>query len=192
MNRLPRHVIFCFALALLAGCSIVPEITGLKTGSVSASYRPAPGSEAFGRIGFQNAKSIAVLEIKGDDAREAMKLITLALLKKGYFVRNVDSTVRSLRRANLMHYGPADPEMIEKAARIFDDDLAVSGKVNLIDREPVRIALELYWFDMKSRKRVWTVKSSFSGRRFSGVSPYESAVREAIRKSLLPLPRSGF
>ncbi len=192
MNRFPFYANFCFALALLAGCSIAPEITGLKTGSVSASYRPAPGSAAFGRIGFQNAKSVAVLAIKGDDAREAMRIITLALLKKGYGVRNVDTTVRSLRRANLLQHGPADPEMIEKAARIFDDDLAVSGEVNLISKEPVRIALELYWFDLKSRKRVWTVKSSFSGLRFSGTAPYERAVRETIRKSLLVVPRSGY
>ncbi|MEE9256713.1 MAG: hypothetical protein V3V56_06065 [bacterium] len=192
MNRFPLYAIFYFALALLAGCSIAPEITGLKIGSVSASYRPAPGSEAFGRIGFQNAKSVAVLAIKGDDARSAMNIITLVLLKKGYAVRNVDMTVRALRRANLLQYRPADPEMIDKAARIFDDDLAVSGKVSLIGREPVRITLDLYWFDLRSRKRVWTVKSFFSGRRFSGAGPYESAVRETIRESLLVVPRSGY
>ncbi len=192
MNRFPLYAIFCFALSLLAGCSIAPKITGLKTGSVSTSYRPAPGSGAFGRIGFQNAKFVAVLEIKGDDARAAMKIITQVLLKKGYAVRNVDTTVQALRRANLLQYGPTDTEMIEKAARIFDDDLAVSGKVNLIGKEPVRIALELYWFDLKSRKRVWTVKSSFSGRRFSGYGPYGSAVQEIIRKSLLVIPRSGY
>ncbi len=178
-------------LLLVGGCGLTSTGTGLGRSKTDAIYDPPPGSAAFRRLHLEKAESIVVLNIEGDDVRGSMVKVYRAMLDKGYAVRDVDNTILILKHANLLGKKSTTPGYIKKASAIFKEQLAVAGRVEVIQADPLRVLVALYLIDLKKQKILWTAKSSYSGRYIGAGNPFERAVIESVRKSLSVIPRAN-
>ncbi len=176
---------------LMGGCGLAPEISGLKGGSTDATFDPSPGSAAFQRLRLEKTESVVILNIQGDDVHGSMKKIYRAMLDKGYSVRDVDDTLRTLGRASLLGQKSTAPAYLKKAASIFSEQVAVAGKVEVVQASPTRVLVELYLIDLKKQKILWKAKASHVGRYFSVNNPFEKAVVESVTKVFSVLPQGN-
>ncbi len=197
MKQIQRLCISRFAaglilvLALAGGCGLTSVGAGLGSGKGNSTYDPPPGSAAFQRLRLEKAESVVILNIEGDDVRGSMIKVHRALLNKGYSVRDVNDTILTLKRANLLGKKSTVPSYIKKVSRIFKEQIAVAGRVEVIQADPLRVLVALYFIDLKKQKIIWTMKSSFSGRYFGSDGQFERGVVESIEKSLSVLPRAN-
>jgi hypothetical protein len=178
-------------LALAGGCGIASVGTGLGGGKTDAMYDPPPGSAAFRRLHLEKTESVVILNIEGDDVSGSMTKIYRTMLDKGYAVRDIGNTLLILKRANLLGKKSTTPEYIKKVSGIFKEQIAVAGRVEVIQADPLRVLVALYLIDLKKQKILWTVKSSYSGRYLGAGNPFERAVVESVQKSLSVIPRAN-
>jgi hypothetical protein len=178
-------------LALAGGCGLTSAGINLGSGKTDAIYDPPPGSVAFRRLHLEKTESVVVLSIEGDDVRGSMLKIYRTMLDKGYSVRDIDNTILILKRANLVGKKSTTPEYIKKASGIFKEQIAVAGKVEVIQADPLRVLVILNLIDLKKQKILWTAKLSYSGRYLGVGNPFERAVNESVQKSLSVLPRAN-
>lgn len=172
------------------GCSIAPEVTGLKSGSTDVEYTPPPKSSAFRQLRLEKLDSVVILAVNGDDIQGNMHKIHRIMLDKGYAVRDTADTLMTLKRANLIGKKSSSPEVLKRAAELFKEQVAIAGRVELIQAEPARVVVVLHLIELKNQKTLWTVKTSYVGRYFGVPNPYERAVQESVEKSLSVLPQA--
>lgn len=196
MKRVRRFLIHRSAaglilfLALAGGCGIASVGKGFGGGKTDSVYNPPPGSAAFRRLRLEKMESVVILNIEGDDVRGSMLKIHRAILDKGYAVRGVGNTIMVLKRANLLGRKSTTPEYIKKASGIFNEQIAVAGRVEVIQADPMRVLVALYLIDLKTQKILWTVKSSYTARYLGSGNLFERAVSESVQESLSVLPRA--
>ena len=182
---------FCAILtALTGGCGKASRIAVPGSAAKPAVYSPHPASAAFKALRLEKAGSIVVLKIEGADPHSIMTIIYELLLRKGYAVRDVGETFKILVDNGIFRYGPTDSRMLEEAAGAFTEDIGIAGSVETVQADPLKILLELYWYDLKKRKRIWTMKASSTGAILFGAQKYEAVVRQALRQAMAAVPRA--
>ena len=155
---------------------------------VGVVHQPSPGSAEFQKLALEKTPSIVVLKIEGDDVYSNMMLVSQALLAKGYSVRDYNITLRELTKNDLLVRKPLDPEVLEKASRIFSEAAAVAGTIEVLELEPLHARLSLSWIDLKTRKTLWSGKATYMGYTFGDKNRFEAAIRDMIQQTFAQFP----
>jgi hypothetical protein len=182
-----------FLAVFAAGCAGTRGIRISGVGQAPVVYDPPAASAAFKKLRIEISGAIVILPIEGADPYLVMGEIQQILLRKGYLVRDAGETMKALGEKSLLARAPFDPRTIDGATKIFGDEAAITGRVLGARGDRSKAILELYWYRLKDRKKILTMKAPLAAGNaliFDSGSLDERII-EGVRRGLAAIPRAA-
>ena len=186
-----KYCLVFLPFLFLPGCLLDIASRAINRGNISITYSPPPHTRKFQDLHLEKTSSIVALKIGGGDIRANMANVSQVLIERGFAVRDYSLTLRALGRENLLSRKPLDPELLRRAAELFPESAGIAGSIEVVQKEPLRLFLDLNWIDMKTRKVIWSAKATYEGRRLAaGEEAVADAARRLVDDVLYVVPRA--